>query len=226
MEPYKILFIGNSHTYYNDMPRMVVKLAEAAGHERNLETEQSTGNGVSLEWHWKNSHTRDLIKDEKWNFVILQERSGGPLEAMESMHRHARLLDTEIKKQAGKTIFYMTWAGKRRPETQKIITDAYKQIAKELDAILAPVGVAWENCQKKNSDINLFHKDGRHANPMGSYLAACVFYTLLYSVSPEGLPIPIFSEENGLKNLPEDQIRFLQKMAFEAVQEKILSRNT
>lgn len=216
MKTYKVLFIGNSHTYYNDMPQMVVKLADAAGHERNLEAEQSIGNGVSLEWHWQNRKTRDLIKGERWDYVVLQDRSGGPLEVKESMHRHARLLNAEIRKQGAKTIFYMTWANKHRSQTQKIISEAYEQIARELDAVLAPVGVAWENCQKVNPEINLYHKDGRHANPMGSYLTACVFYATIYNVSPEGLPFLVSLENNELNNITEDKIRFLQRMAFEA----------
>jgi len=220
MKTYKVLFIGNSHTYYNDMPQMVVKLADAAVHERNLEAEQSIGNGVSLEWHWQNRKTRDLIKGERWNYVVLQDRSGSPLEIKESMHRHARLLNAEIMKQGAKTIFYMTWASKHRPQTQNIISEAYEQIARELDAVLAPVGAVWGNCQKVNPEINLYHKDDRHANPMGSYLTACVFYSVLYNESPEGLPCPVSPENNEFKNITEDKIRSLQRMAFEAVQDK------
>lgn len=215
MKPHKVLFIGNSHTYYNDMPQMVIKLADAAGHERNLEAEQSIGNGVSLEWHWQNRRTRDLIKGERWDYVVLQDRSGGPLEVKESMHRHARLLNAEIRKQGAKTIFYMTWANKHRPQTQKIISEAYEQITRELDAVLAPVGMVWANCQKVNPEINLYNRDGRHANPMGSYLTACVFYSVLYNVSPEGLPFLVSLESNELNNITEDKIRFLQRMAFE-----------
>ena len=111
----------------------------------------------------------------------------------------------------------MTWANKHRPQTQKIISEAYEQIAQELDAVLAPVGVAWENCQKINSEINLYNRDGRHANPMGSYLTACVFYAAIYNVSPEGLPCQVSLENNELNNITGDKIRFLQRMAFETI---------
>ena len=32
----KVLFIGNSHTYFNDMPQMVKELANAAGEELHV----------------------------------------------------------------------------------------------------------------------------------------------------------------------------------------------
>lgn len=58
--------------------------------------------------------------------------------------------------------------------------------------LVAPVGDAWENAGglRKASDplfIPLFASDEYHGNNNGYYLAACVFYSLIYGVSPHGL---------------------------------------
>ncbi len=82
----------------------------------------------------------------------------------------------------------MTWADRIRPETQAVLADAYTKMAQELGAILAPVGLAWEAVLRVDPDFDLHHQDGRHANPIGSYLTACVFYSVLFNTSPEGLP--------------------------------------
>ena len=100
MKTSRILFIGNSHTYLHYMPRMLEQLARAAGYRKRLRTEQVTGRGAGLEWHWNNPATRHMITDGQWDYVILQERSGGPLEDPVSMQKHARLLDAEIRQRS------------------------------------------------------------------------------------------------------------------------------
>ncbi len=212
-----ILFIGNSHTYLNQMPRMLVALVDAEDRGFRLKAEQSTGKGVSLEWHWNNPPTRAVITGRRWDYVVLQERSGGPLEALESFQCHARMLDEEIKKQSARTILYMTWANRNRPETQALLADAYTNIARELDAILAPVGLAWQQVQRLIPGLDLYHPDGRHANPIGSYLTACVLYAALFNTSPEGLPGAILIEGKVRLDLDQDTARYMQKIAFDAV---------
>jgi len=212
-----LLFIGNSHTYLNQMPRMLVALADVDARGFKLKAEQSTGRGVSLEWHWNNPPTREMIASRRWDYVVLQDRSGGPLEALESFQRHARMLDEEIKKQLARTILFMTWANRSRPETQSLLADAYANVARELDAILAPVGLAWQQVQKLIPGLDLYHPDGRHANPIGSYLTACVFYAAVFNASPEGLPGNILIEGKVRLDLDQDTARSLQKIAFDTV---------
>jgi hypothetical protein len=212
-----VLFIGNSHTYLNQMPRMLVALAGADERGFKLKAEQSTGKGVSLEWHWNHPPTREMIAGRHWDYVVLQDRSGGPLEALESFQRHARMLDEEIKKQSARTILYMTWANRNRPETQALLADAYANVARALDAILAPVGLAWQQVQRRIPGLDLYHPDGRHANPIGSYLAACVFYAVVFNTSPEGLPGAIFIEGKVRLDLDQDTARCMQKIAFDTV---------
>jgi len=218
MKTSRILFIGNSHTYLHYMPRMLEQLARAAGYRKRLRTEQVTGRGAGLEWHWNNPATRHMITDGQWDYVILQERSGGPLEDPVSMQKHARLLDAEIRKQGALTIFYMTWARCGRPESQKIIRQAYSTAATAAGALLAPVGTAWENALKADPGLRLHHEDDRHANPAGAYLSACVFFTLICRADPKGLPGTLYLNDRCLVDLGKDRAGFLQKTAFETVQ--------
>jgi hypothetical protein len=218
MQSMNILFIGNSHTYYHHMPRMLYELARSGVPDCDFRVEQCTGHGVSLAWHWKNSNTHDLIAGEKWDYVVLQERSGGTLEAGKAFQEHARLLNAKIRKRGARTVFYMTWAHLSRPDTQQIIAQVYEQIALELGAILAPVGLAWERLQKTDPNFRLHEAGGRHANPAGSYLTACVFYALLIGVSPVGLPATITIPDKPRLELEKPRALLLQQTAFETVQ--------
>jgi len=212
-----VLFIGNSHTYLNYMPQMLLMLVESEDRGFEFMVDQCTGEGAGLEWHWKNPPSRDAIKATRWDYVVLQDRSGGPLEEPDSFVRHAGLLDAEIRKQDARTIFYMTWANRLRPQSQAVLADAYGMMAHKLGAFLAPVGLAWEAIHRIDPGIELYHTDGRHANPAGSYLTACVFYSVLFDSSPEGLPGTFFFKGKKRLDLGNDQALILQKVAWKTV---------
>ena len=212
-----VLFIGNSHTYLHYMPQMLGELTQAADSSIQLNIDQITGEGAGLQWHWNNQPSREKIRSRRWDWVVLQDRSGGPLGELESFRIHARRLDEEIRRQGAKTVFYMTWANKSRRRSQKMITEAYAQIATELGAVLAPVGLAWEKIQALDVELNLHHIDDRHANPSGAYLTACVFYAVFFNASPEGLPATLQIEGKIRLDLAEDRAGFLQKIAYETV---------
>jgi len=213
----RVLFIGNSHTYLHYMPQMLSHLVAASGRGIEPAFDQSVGEGVSLAWHWNHAPTRDKLHGQRWDYVVLQDRSGGPLEELESFRKHGRLLDAEIKGQGAKTIFYLTWARRGRPANQALLTDAYRGLARELDAVLAPVGSAWLRAQKMSAELVLHHPDGRHANPAGAYLTACVFYAVLLKASPEGLPAGFFIEGKRRPDQDEAQGLMLQRAAWETV---------
>ena len=213
----KVLFIGNSHTYLNFMPQMLLALAGVKDRGKALLVDQCTGEGASLEWHWHNRSSRDAIADRQWDYVVLQDRSGGPLEEPASFERHAGLLNAAIGRQGAGTIFYMTWANRTRPETQAVLAEAYTRIARRLGAFLAPVGLAWQALHRIEPDFDLHHPDGRHANPAGSYLTACVFYSVLFNSSPEDLPGVFHYRGKQRLDLKTDRALLLQKVAWETV---------
>ena len=87
----------------------------------------------------------------------------------------------------------MTWSRRDNPEEQEILTYAYSSIAKELDAILAPVGLAWDQL-RTNTTFNLYVADGSHPSPMGSYLAATTIFSTLFEVSPLGFSGKVYGK--------------------------------
>lgn len=94
MVPYEILFVGNSHTYMNEMPGLVVELAKAARKAEVRVTRVLKG-GYELEWHWNEGVASAALESTEFDFVVLNERSQKPCEAAaayhESMLRFGRL---------------------------------------------------------------------------------------------------------------------------------------
>jgi len=190
-----------------------------------LETEVVAAAGATLKSHWQTKTALRAIRETRWDFVVLQEQSGMPLQDTNTMHLYARLFDAEIKKVHAKTVFFLTWSRKAKPETQASITEAYKAIASELNAEVAPVGVAWQNVNSKKA-ATLYNLDGSHPSPLGSYLAACVFYAVFYQKSPLGLSPAVYSTQfdqgrNGdlklVGKLGNEDARFIQTMAWQTV---------
>ena len=107
----RILFIGNSYTFVNDLPGMFTKLAKSGGHR--VETGMSAQGGWFLSDHVNSAETLDQIKSSKWNFVVLQEQSELPAsEQLRSsrMYPAARTLVKKIKEAGANSILFITWA--------------------------------------------------------------------------------------------------------------------
>jgi hypothetical protein len=156
--PVRALFIGNSATYYNNLPRLTAALAASAADARRLETEMITVGGATLKRHWDDGIALAAIRRGGWQYVVLQEQTTlGPIRTPgikvndpAMFHDYARRFDAEIKRAGATTVFFLTWARRDRPETQAAITRAYTMIAAELGARVAPVGVAWERALSSN----------------------------------------------------------------------------
>ncbi len=211
----KILFVGNSHTYLHHMPQMVAYLARQSNASLRIDTGQVVGEGVGLSWHAENPQSLAQIASRPWDYVVLQERSGGPLEDPASMFDAARQLDQLIRDQGARTVFFMTWARRDRPKTQTAIADAYLKISRECNALLAPVGLAWQQVGAGLSDLDLYHRDGRHAGAVGAYLAAVVFVLLFSGAMPGSLPADIIINSRKKVALPATTARRLQQIAFD-----------
>jgi hypothetical protein len=212
--PGRVLFIGNSYTYYNDgVGTHMAGLAVAADSSRQVTAEQAAVAGYSLEDHWNDPLTIDAIESGDWDAVVLQEHSTRPVDDPERMYTYARALDSTIRSSGARTVFFMTWARESAPDTIAVIAAVYSHIGEELDATVAPVGLAWERCRQADPGFDLYESDGSHPNEAGTYLAACVFYSVFWNESPEGN-----AYEGGL-GLSAEERSFLQTIAWQAVRE-------
>jgi len=215
----RILFIGNSLTFYNNFPEMVAELAHSGGY--NVEIDVSAYGGWTLSDHAASTVTRGKIEQEDWNYVVLQEQSVIPSivdERTQQMYPAVRFLHSKIGEKGAFVILFMTWGYRNGfpdsgfsnfDEMQAQLHTGYTEIATELGVLVAPVGTAWQNAVTQNPELNLWQMDGVHPTEGGSYLSACVFYALIFQQSPEGLTYRA--------GLSEEMAYFLQSIAAETV---------
>lgn len=169
MKKIKILFIGNSHTYFNDMPEMVANRAEDYGYE--CDCVMIAHGGWFLEQHVNEPDVRFNIKYGHYDYVVLQEHSH-PFAEKDKYFGAVRILDKWIKDAGSKAVIYATWAKKDEPEMQHNMNELHEEIAGETGAILAPIGEKWWEYKNTWKDIELYYEDGAHASEAGSEFAA------------------------------------------------------
>jgi hypothetical protein len=224
----RVLFIGNSYTYFNNLPELFSQLAASATASKAITAQMVVRGGATLQRHWEEGGALTVLQQSRWDYVVLQEQSTLPITEPATMHKYARLFDAEIKKTGAKTIFFLTWARQNQSENQARLNDAYFAIAKELQARIAPVGIAWAKAFKQDSKLVLHNEDKSHPNAVGSYLAACVLYAAIFKKSPENLngklsghPVKddgsISDERVELINLNQTDAKLIQRIAWQTV---------
>ncbi len=196
----RILFVGNSHIFYNDLSGTFVRIADAFGYRSDV-YELSKGY-YSLRQYANPEDTLGALFDsavtnKKWDFVVLQENISVALSDSpdEDMFPYARILDEKVKSAGGQTAFLMTWApkdGKKEgfkkqscQELQSVVAENYMTISDELDDLVIPAGIGFMRCADSYPEIELWDEDGYHPSPAGTYLTACIVYATVYQESPE-----------------------------------------
>ena len=173
----RILFIGNSHTYYNDMPEMVARRFRDEGYD--CQTTMLAHPGWYLKQHVNEPDVRYNIRYGRYDYVVLQDHSH-PFGPEEDFFEAAFTLNEWIREAGSKPVIYMTWARENEEEEQDRMTRVHKQVAERIDALIAPVGENWWDYKRCWPDINLYDADGAHASEAGSDFAAKYIWDAIY----------------------------------------------
>ena len=187
----RMLFIGNSFTARNNLPGLLAELAldPAGGTGRRIEHRLIQRGGASLRMHLNKGDAAIAMRDEQYDYVVLQEQSTLPIKNPTRMHESVREFDALIRAAGARTVLYMTWSRlEATADAQQRIADAYTSIGKEIDAIVVPAGLAWRAFLAKHKTPVLHDADKSHPTLAGSYLAACTFHATLFGDSPPGEP--------------------------------------
>ena len=214
----RVLLVGNSLTRYNGMPQMIQGLADSDPGAPPMFVVSYTQDGATLQQLSGERRLSDLIAGVRWDDVVLQEQSE-LLSFIQPQYEqttvpYARALTARIAADGARTVLEMTW-GYRQGDPQNFAGDTYSamqarleqgygELGRELDAPVAPVGLAWRATLWQRPGLDLW-ADGRHPNRAGSYLTACVLYAELSGRDPRGIPYT--------GGLDPAEARFFQRIA-------------
>ena len=226
----RVLFIGNTLSSDNSMPRMVGRLAEGDRRAPPIFAVQYARRGSTLEDALDDGELTALLQGERWNQVVLQEHSqiASRPDDREAHTVPAAIALDEIARAGGAhTVLFSTWGyedGDREAvhddtyrAMQARLNQGYVELTSRLSALLAPVGLAWEAARRREPDLDLWADDGRRPSRTGSYLTACVFYALMTHRNPTesrftaGLDV---AQAQSLRRIAEESVRQTQPQAL------------
>ncbi len=222
-----ILFIGNSYTFFNDMPGMILEIAKNdQQNPYNISVQSITFGGARLQDHWNDKNTHKIIENHPWDIIVLQEQSQWALfsNTIKSTAAHVAHFAKKAKTQKSYVMLYQTWPRQpgsywytspqhkdstKNPEHMfKAIKNYTTKIAYTNNITTAPVGEYWYKTIYSTPEISLYFNDGTHPSITGSYLTALVFYKYLTGNSPRNTSyIP--------KGIPKNQGETLKRITSE-----------
>ena len=207
--PVKILFVGHSYTGWWALPETVAFMVNSGQSEVRLIPDSALRGGARLEHLVNETDVLDRVRKGGFDYVV-QGTYGSP-EATAAFHQ-------AVRDGGAKALVYCHWVGRAaKPEDQEEQTRSQVEVARQAKAIFVPVGPAWQIARQKRPDLVLHDlNDGHHPGPAGSYLTACIFYSVLTGRSPVGHPCT--ATMAGQVALDERTARFLQEAAWEAVE--------
>ena len=199
---YKVLFLGNSYTYVNNLPLITANAAASVGD--TLVYDANAIGGYLLEQHLQDATSLSKIAVGDWDYVVLQEQSelpSFPIEQVDTeVFPYAKLLDSVIHhdNSCGRTMFYMTW-GREFGDTSNcaswppvctydgmdsLLYLRYMMMADSNSALVSPVGAVRHYIMNHYPTIQLYQPDQSHPTEAGTYAAACTFYTTIFKRDP------------------------------------------
>ena len=214
--PQKILFIGDSFTFWQEgVYTHLERSAATANPPLRITTGKATGGGAFLQRLWNQKEPRMAIQTGSYNVVVLQEDI--PETTVADFREYARKFVREIRENHGRPVLFMAWAYPKlgwisMAEIARAHRDAATELNTELNVDVAPVGLAWKQASKQRPEIYLFGSDHEHPSIHGTYLATCVIYATVFGRDPTGLAyFP--------SGVTADEAAFLQKIAWHSVQD-------
>lgn len=184
----RLLFIGHSRTYYNDMPSMVAKMSRSADGDVRYDVEMIAFAGATAEDHWKSAKTRAALDGSDWDRLVLQPdfvwRNDVPGSSGLFVYGKqilgvgaARSQPAIISDWTFRRRFYEknNWG---RSDHYELSQSHYHALASETGSQLVDVARVWERIRDQELPFSLY-KDDDHPTLEGSYLVALVVFASL-----------------------------------------------
>ena len=213
----RILFLGNSLVYYNDMPGTLEALALAAG--KNVFVDSVTkGSATMAQFADRSTEIGAAayakLTQSAWDFVIAEpsRRITPEEDSVLAAETAAAKVLKELAGAAGAELLFYDVFGNNdgkpgifrmtagpaaektgfflmsRQEHTAFLHRVNLRISREVGGVrLIPAGLAFEEALRDAPDIGLYHTDNRHPSPEGSYLAACLVFNVLFGEKTAGI---------------------------------------
>ena len=178
LKPYKILFVGNSLTYSNNLPVLVEQ--EASKDQIILSTEILAKPNYALIDHWDEGALQKKIKSKSFDFVVVQQGPSSQQEGRELLFEAVKKLSAICEKNKSQLAVFMVWPSQQYFDTFDKVIKNHRDVAEKYNAVLCPVGEVWKAHFNETKDFSYYGPDGFHPSVKGSEVAAQIIVDSLF----------------------------------------------
>lgn len=116
----RVLFVGNSLTYVNDLPAMVEAVLRLAG-DTSIATATIAFPDFALEDHWNEGSAGRALAQSRWEVVVMQQGPSSLPENQAHLATWAGRFGPAIRQAGAEPVLYMVWpsASRGRPRAAK-----------------------------------------------------------------------------------------------------------
>ena len=207
----RALFIGNSYTYYFDIPGLVQAMADSAGGDK-IAVETVAGPDMALVDHWNEGTAKREIAKGGWEWVVLQQGPSSVQVNRDSLRTLTQMFGVEIAKVTARPALFSAWPSSTRPQDFDRAIESYTLAASDVSGILLPVAASWKKAWEADATLQMY-ADGLHPSGTGAYLAAATIYSKLLNKSPVGLPLAVRARSGAYISVTPNVGAILQNAA-------------
>jgi hypothetical protein len=175
---YKVLFVGNSLTYYNDLPKVFEE--EASRSYRIIETDMVALANAALLDHWHNGNVQEMIKTNGYDFVVIQQGPSSQAYGRQILLDYGRRFKDLCDQYGAELVYYMVWPAKVNYHTFDAVIANHREAAEVNDALLAPVGEEWKDYFDTTGNFSYYGSDDFHPSEKGTEKAAEIIAETLF----------------------------------------------
>lgn len=167
----RVLFVGNSYTYVNDVPDLVARVAAARGIE--LVPGMVAEPDYSIEDHLRRRDYENMLA-RGWDWVVLQQGPSSLPENQEILRVQAGRAATLARARGIRVALFAAWPALDNAHTWAAAELSYRNAARANQVCVLPVSTAWRFARERAPVVQLYAQDRLHASAEGSLLTAMV----------------------------------------------------
>lgn len=212
---HRILFVGNSLTYANDLPGAVATVAGALGHD--VAVASVARPNFALEDHWYTG-IASVIAELAPDLIVMQQGPSSLPENQEHLAVWSDSLSRLVREVGGEPALLMVWPSLSRAHAFDDVRDGYRAAAERVDGHFFPAGEALRALHDSYPDFSPFGPDGFHPSDYGTVVAAYVVVGTFFDEAVSGLPGRLEAANGGRDlDLLLDEANALQTIADSVV---------
>ena len=189
--PRRVLMVGNSLSYTNNLPQLVAAVARASG-ESEIDVQLVATGGGTIAERWRDGYVQRLLRDEDWDVLVLQERGGriacvaDPRAASGDSCRELREAHDRFVRLARslgvKVLLLGTWSPE--PRWQSRLSEGLRELAVTARARAVDPGPALAALAARRPPGAVYADAQFHPTLEASVLVACALYREIYGREP------------------------------------------